>query len=120
MTSLLMVRARRPGPGGCAGLARRVAMLAALVALAVPAVAAAAARAAEPVVVPPAGTIYNDLAVAWWQYALGQPEATNPLVDRTGANCASGQSGPVFFLTGTAGSGAVARDQCTVSGHKQL
>jgi hypothetical protein len=87
----------------CAALARMVAIVAALVVLAVP----VASRAAEPVVVPPTGTTYNDLAVAWWQYALGQPAATNPLSDPTGANCANGQSGPVFFLTGTAGSGTI-------------
>jgi hypothetical protein len=91
-------------------------MLAALVALTVP----AASRAAEPVVVPPAGTTYNDLAVAWWQYALGQPAATNPLSDPIGANCAKGQSGPVFFLTGGPGSTAVTRIACTVSPGKEL
>ena len=52
--------------------------------------------------------------MAWWQYALAQPAATNPLVDPTGAGCRTGQSGPVFFLAGTAGSGTVTRDQCTV------
>jgi hypothetical protein len=40
--------------------------------------AAWAARAVERVVVPPSGNIYNYLAVAWWQYALGQPKPTNP------------------------------------------
>jgi hypothetical protein len=118
MTSDSIVPALRFGPAGlrCVALARKVAMLAAVVALAVP----AASRAAEPVVVPPAGTTYNDLAVAWWQYALGQPAATNPLGDPTGANCANGQSGPVFFLTGALGSAAVTRSACTVSGQKEL
>jgi hypothetical protein len=92
------------------------ALLFALLALAVPAVA----QADDSVVVPPTGTVYNDLAVAWWQYAYGQPLKTNPLVDPTGANCATGQSGSVFFLAGTNGSGKVTRDQCTVTGQKQL
>jgi hypothetical protein len=103
--------------------ARRVILAAAVgvAALVVAPVGAAwAARAAEPVVVPPSGSIYNYLAVAWWQYALGQPKATNPLLDPTGANCAKGQSGPVFFLTGTSGSGTVTRDECTVSGRRAL
>jgi hypothetical protein len=84
--------------------------------------AAWAARAVERVVVPPSGTIYNYLAVAWWQYALGQPKPTNPLLDPTGANCAQGQSGGVFFLTGTSppAPGTVTRDACTVSGRRAL
>jgi hypothetical protein len=97
-------------------LARAIAAVAALVVLAVP----AASRAARPVVVPPAGTTYNDLAVAWWQYALGQPTATGPLGDPTGATCTTGQSGSVFFLAGTLGPGAVTRSACTVSGNKKL
>ena len=118
MTSHLLVAALRFGRAGrrCVSLARRVVMLAALLVLAVP----AAARAAEPVVVPPTGTTYNDLAVAWWQYALGQPKATNPLLDPIGANCTKGQSGPVFFLTGTAGSGTVTRTACTVPAGQEL
>jgi hypothetical protein len=94
-------------------LMRTVAALGALVALAVP----SAVSAATPV--PPTGTTYNNLAVAWWQYALGQPVPTNPLTDKTGANCARGQSGPVFFLSGAAGSATVMR-HCTVPAQKQL
>jgi hypothetical protein len=82
--------------------------------------APSAIAATEPFVVPPSGTQYNDLAVAWWQYALGQPADVNPLLDATGATCARGQSGPVFFLVGFAGSGTVSRDRCTVSSQKQL
>jgi hypothetical protein len=94
-------------------LMRAVIALGALVALAVP----SAVSAATPV--PPTGTTYNDLAVAWWQYALGQPAPTNPLTDKTGANCARGQSGPVFFLSGAAGSATVMR-HCTIPAEKQL
>src|SRR3954454_22164327 len=118
MTSRSTVPAPNFGPARLRwlGLARRAAMLAALVALPVP----AASRAAEPVVVPPAGTTYNDLAVAWWQYALGQPAATNPLLDPAGATCATGQSGSVFFLTGSSDTKAVTRSACTVSKKKKL
>jgi hypothetical protein len=58
--------------------------------------------------------------VNWWQWVLAQPVATNPLLDPTGAQCALGQSGPVFFLVGTAGSGGATRDECTVRAGKRL
>ncbi len=99
----------------------RVAVLVTVLALAIPAgtsAASSAARAAP--VVPPFGKLYDRLSVAWWQYALAQPAATNPLVDPTGANCRAGQSGPVFFLAGTAGSGTFTRDACTVPFGKLL
>lgn len=106
-------RARRFRP---ARRVRQLAMLVVLVALAAP----AATEASTPVVIPPFGKVYNYLAVAWWQYALGQPTTTNPLLDPTGASCAVGQSGPVFFLTGTSGTGTVVRDACIVRGPKAL
>jgi hypothetical protein len=96
---------------------RRAVLVVLLLLLASPSVAAAGSRAVEPV--PPSGTTYNRLAVAWWQYALGQPESTNPLLDTTGASCATGQSGPVFFLVGSFSSDPVVRD-CTVAGGKFL
>lgn len=104
---------RFPGSLTRAALMRVVAALGALVALAAPSVVSAATP------VPPSGTTYNNLAAAWWQYALGQPVPTNPLTDKTGANCARGQSGPVFFLSGAAGSATVER-HCTVPAQKQL
>jgi len=81
---------------------------------------AAAPRVVPPLVIPPVPGVYETLAVRWWQYALGQPTATNPLTDPTGANCAVGQSGPVFFLAGTAGSGTVDRTACVVHGPHAL
>ena len=54
------------------------------------------------------------LSARWWQYVLGQPTATNPLTDPTGARCRTGQSGPVFFLVGTAGAGTATRNDCVV------
>lgn len=99
-----------------------VVVVVALAALALPSTAMAEgeSRVASDVVIPPTGTTYNDLGVAWWQYVLGQPAAGNPLSDPTGANCANGQSGPVFFLAGALGSGTAARDACKVSNRKQL
>src|SRR4051812_7253552 len=97
-------------------LPRTALILAAAIALALP----APSVAADPVVVPRAGTTYSALAVAWWQYVLRQPTATNPLLDQTGANCASDQSGAVFFLAGTGGSGTATRTACAIPAGKQL
>ena len=48
------------------------------------------------------GKAYGDWSAAWWQWVLTIPAATNPLNDKTGVNCAVGQSsGPVFFLVGS-------------------
>jgi hypothetical protein len=112
MTSLLGVRDR---------WVVRVAGLVAVFALAIPAGASAASSGSHVApVVPPFGKLYDRLSVAWWQYVLAQPAATNPLLDPTGAGCRAGQSGPVFFLVGTAGSGQFTRDQCTVRFGKLL
>jgi hypothetical protein len=48
----------------------------------------------------PYGKTYSDWAADWWQWALSQPIATNPLVDTTGVLCAQGQFGKVWFLAG--------------------
>jgi hypothetical protein len=96
-----------------------------LVALALT-VSTAAARAsnANPGVLPPSshafGKTYGAWSAAWWQYALEQPVASNPLFDSTGAGCRKAQSGKVFFLVGGFGSSAVTRDQCTVPAGKAL
>jgi hypothetical protein len=130
MSSLsTVVCAPRSGLGGVrfAARPRTVALLAVLAAFAVPVATAAAAPAApasasaRPVVVPQVGKLYNVLAVAWWKYALGQPATTNPLTDPTGAHCTAGQSGPVFFLSGTMfDASGVATRECTIRGVKAL
>jgi hypothetical protein len=49
------------------------------------------------------------------------PEATNPNLDPTGANCAVGQVGPVWFLAGTFGTlGDSVTRSCTVPAGKAL
>jgi hypothetical protein len=89
----------------------------ALLGLVVLAVAPSGAVAKPNPVLPPSahphGQSYSAWAAEWWQWALEQPTATNPLVDPTGANCASGQQGRVWFLAGTIASGPVERS-CTV------
>ena len=78
----------------------------------------------NPGILPPSATAfgktYGAWSSAWWQYVESQPASSNPLVDHTGAGCSVGQSGPVFFLVGTNGSGAATRDKCTVPPGKAL
>lgn len=57
-------------------------------------------------------TALGPLSATFWRWVLAQPAATNPLIDSTGAYCAAGQRGPVFFLVGSP-SGTADRT-CTV------
>jgi hypothetical protein len=66
----------------------------------------------------PFGRTYGEWGASWWQWALSAPAATSPLLDPTGANCAEGQSGKVWYLAGTGG-GAVTRT-CTVPRGKAI
>ena len=61
----------------------------------------------------PYGQSYSQWAADWWTWVLTQPAAVNPLLDPTGANCAQGQRGRVWFLVGTIGGGTATRT-CTV------
>jgi hypothetical protein len=108
--------ARVPAAATARGRRLVAALLAATAAALSLAVAPAGAAAPAPGVVPPVPAVQDALAVGWWQYVLSRPTATNPLLDPTGAHCADGQAGPVFFLTGVAGSGAAERDACVVRG----
>jgi hypothetical protein len=66
----------------------------------------------------PYGQSYAEWAADWWTWALSQPVATNPVLDPTGANCAVGQQGKVWFLAGTFGGSATRT--CTVPRGKAL
>src|SRR5262249_33125691 len=59
----------------------------------------------NPGVLPPSsnpyGRSYGEWGAAWWQWALSLPLSESPLNDPTGAHIAAGQSGPVWFLSGT-------------------
>jgi hypothetical protein len=59
------------------------------------------------------------LSAAWWRFVMSKPLDANPLTDTTGARCAHGQSGPVFFLVGFFGDGAAERE-CVVPAGKVL
>ena len=60
----------------------------------------------------PHGLTDGEWSAKWAKWAVEPPPAKSPLLDTTGANCAVGQSGHVWFLAGTSG-GAVIR-RCTV------
>jgi hypothetical protein len=66
----------------------------------------------------PYGTSYADWTVKWWQWAESIPTPLNPASDKTGQNCAQGQSGPVWFLAGTFG--GKAERTCTIPAGKAI
>jgi hypothetical protein len=59
----------------------------------------------NPGVLPPSshshGKTYAEWSAAWWQYALNIPVDHSPFLDSTGADFAVGQSGDVWYLSGT-------------------
>jgi hypothetical protein len=65
------------------------------------------------------GNTYGEWSARWWQWLLSIPQATNPNLDTTGANCAQKQAGPVWFLAGAFSSSTVTRT-CTVPAGKAL
>lgn len=82
------------------------------------------ARAAKPAhVAPPQshphGQTYSEWAADWWVWALSQPTPTNPLIDPTGAQCASGQTGNIWFLAGSFDPGTTTRS-CSIPTGKAL
>jgi hypothetical protein len=52
------------------------------------------------------GKGYAELTAAWLEWTVAVPASTNPILDLDGANAAAGQSGKVWFLTGTLGGAA--------------
>ena len=76
----------------------------------------------HPRVVPPNsrpfGLTYGEWSARWVQWALAIPTPDNPILDTTGADCAVGQRGPVWFLAGTFGT-TVTR-HCTVPEGKAI
>jgi hypothetical protein len=82
-----------------------------------------AANKAEAAVIPcdanAYGNTYGEWSAQWVQWLLAIPAATHPALETTGAHCAEGQAGPVWFLAGTFGGEPVTR-QCTVPAGKAL
>ncbi|MCX6884995.1 MAG: hypothetical protein NTX27_08145 [Verrucomicrobia bacterium] len=86
------------------GVFLRVALIAAVLTFAAGSTARADDRDKVNVLSPNAhsyGKTYDEWGAAWWQWALSIPADHNPLLDTTGADAAQGQSGPVWFLSGS-------------------
>ena len=60
----------------------------------------------------PGSTDRTPLTVAWWQWAMALP--IEPALDQTGALCALGDHGEVWFLAGTDGTRDDITRTCTV------
>jgi hypothetical protein len=88
-----------------------------LIALSLITVGASSARANSPGVAPirsnAHGHSYSAWAASWWKWALETPAPTNAALDETGVQCASNQSGHVWFLAGNLFGGTTVRS-CTV------
>jgi hypothetical protein len=65
-----------------------------------------------------AGKSYGQWGGAWWQWVFSVPYPSTPLFDSNGSSCGLNQSGPVWFLAGSA-VGPVTRS-CTVPADKYL
>jgi hypothetical protein len=66
----------------------------------------------------PFGASYGEWAARWWIWLMAQPADVSPILDSTGEFCTVGQTGHVWFLTGTFG-GATVRN-CTVPAGRAL
>ncbi|MGA0023533.1 MAG: hypothetical protein ACO3F9_02690 [Burkholderiales bacterium] len=76
----------------------------------------------NPVVAPHesvAGHSQGEWSRLWWQWAASFEAKDSSVADRTGALCAGGQRGPVWFLAGTFGTQRTVRT-CTVPQGKHL
>jgi hypothetical protein len=67
----------------------------------------------------PSGQTYGRWAAEWWQWALGVPQATNPLIDTTGDDCKQRQVDDTWFLAGSLESDPVVRN-CEIPEGKAL
>ena len=71
----------------------------------------------------PDGLTYGEWSAKWVKWAFEPITAESPLADDTGANCAVGQSGRVWFLAGTSPVASpptpVVRD-CTIPSGRML
>ncbi|TAL27104.1 MAG: hypothetical protein EPN97_18280 [Alphaproteobacteria bacterium] len=78
----------------------------------------------NPAAVYPVGVLVDgrnasQLTIDWWQWLMSIPGETNPARDLTGANCALGQQGSIWFLAGGFGSSKIHR-VCTIPEGKIL
>lgn len=68
---------------------------------------------------PVAGVDQSEWSVRWWQWAASFDDDESPILDRTGASCASKQTDKVWFLAGVYGSAPVKR-ACTIPRGRHL
>jgi hypothetical protein len=67
----------------------------------------------------PDGRSMADLSADWWKWAMASPDEVNPVRDRSGAHCAEGQRGGVWFLAGGFGSSRISRT-CEIPAGKYI
>ncbi len=83
----------------------------------------AAALPAQAQLIPPdkaiAGASQEEWSRRWWHWALSFEDEDSPVADTDGSLCASGQSGPVWFLAGTYESQRAVR-RCSIPAGKIL
>lgn len=68
---------------------------------------------------PIAGASQEEWSKRWWHWALSFEDEDSPVADPDGKLCASGQSGPVWFLAGSYGSARTVRS-CRIPAGKTL
>ena len=78
---------------------------------------------AQAQLIPPAKTIagatQEEWSKRWWHWATSFDDEDSPVADTDGRLCASGQSGPVWFLAGTYGTKRTVRS-CRLPAGKTL
>ncbi|MBV8034198.1 hypothetical protein [Roseateles sp.] len=83
----------------------------------------AAAQPALAQLIPPAkaiaGATQEEWSKRWWRWALSFEDVDSPVADADGRLCASGQSGPVWFLAGAYDTRRTVRS-CSVPAGKTL
>jgi len=79
--------------------------------------------AAQAQLIPPekaiAGATQEEWSKRWWHWALSFDDEDSPVADRDGRLCASGQSGPVWFLAGSYDTARTVRS-CRIPAGKTL
>ena len=66
-----------------------------------------------------AGASQEEWSKRWWHWALSFDDEDSPVADPDGRLCASGQSGPVWFLAGSYGSARTVRS-CRIPAGRTL
>lgn len=83
-------------------------------------------QSSSPALFAPDASPYGTSMERWgelaWRWIYRQPAATNPLLDQTGADCAVGQDGPVWFLPSVIPGGPVFQGErsCTIPHNRAL